>query len=125
MATSFNGAKIKTPKVTNNLPKFITKTEQKAARSITQALILGGSEASVLTPIATGNLLNSQFRNVDKQGSRIVGTVGYTASYAVPVHDPENPQNFRRPSATKEFLRKGFERAEPNITAVITGAIKT
>lgn len=125
MATGFNGAKIKTPKVTNNLPKFITKTEQKAARSITQALILGGSEASALTPIDTGTLLNSQFRNVDKQGSRIVGTVGYTASYAVPVHDPENPQNFRRPSAEKSFLSKGFERAEPNIRAVLKGSIKT
>lgn len=125
MAKSFNGAKINTPKVTNNLSKFITKTEQRAARGVTQSLILGGSEASVLTPIDTGTLLNSQFRNVDKQGSKIVGTVGYTASYALPVHDPSNPQNFRRPSAEKEFLRKGFERAEPNITAVITGSIKT
>ena len=113
------------PRLTNKLPQFIKQTEVRAVRGMTQALILGASEASVLTPIDTGALLNSQFRNVDKQGSRIVGTVGYTASYAVPVHDPENPQNFRRPSATKEFLRKGFERAEPNITAVITGAIKT
>ncbi|OYQ41098.1 hypothetical protein CHU94_08285 [Rhodoferax sp. TH121] len=113
------------PRVTNNLPKFAGKVQIQAARGMTQALILGASEASALTPIDTSTLLNSQFRNVDKQGGRIVGTVGYTASYAVPVHDPENPQNFRRPSATKEFLRKGFERAEPNITAVITGAIKT
>jgi hypothetical protein len=53
------------------------------------------------------------------------GRVGYTAEYAAAVHDPDNPQNFRRASAEKEFLRKGFERAEPNIRNVIAGAIKT
>ncbi|KQP02457.1 hypothetical protein ASF45_20600 [Pseudorhodoferax sp. Leaf265] len=90
-----------------------------------QALILGASEASVLTPIDTSNLLNSQYRSVDKQGDRIVGTVGYTAEYAAAVHDADNAQTFRRPSAEKEFLKHGFERAEPNIRAVIKGAIKT
>lgn len=112
-------------KVTNNLPRFVSKLERNAARGMTQALVLGASEASVLTPIDTSTLLNSQFRNVEKQGSRIVGTAGYTANYALAVHDPDNPQNFRRPTAEKEFLRKGFERAEPNIRAVLTGAIKT
>lgn len=113
------------PRITNNLQKFTGRVQIQAARGVTQSIILGASEASVLTPIDTSTLLNSQFRNVDKQGSKIVGTVGYTASYALPVHDPSNPQNFRRPSAEKEFLRKGFERAEPNITAVIKGSIKT
>lgn len=92
---------------------------------MTQALILGASEASVMTPIDTSTLLNSQFRRVDKEGSRIVGTVGYTAEYAADVHDPNVKQRFRRSTAEKEFLRKGFEEAEPNIRAVITGAIKT
>lgn len=113
------------PRTTSKLPQFTAKVQAGAARGMTQALILGASEASVLTPIDTSTLLNSQFRNVEKNGSKVVGTVGYTASYAIPVHDPENPQNFRRPSAEKEFLRKGFERAEPNIRAVIKGSIKT
>lgn len=113
------------PRITNKLPQFVAEREAKAARGMTQALILGASEASVLTPIDTSTLLNSQFRNVDKQDGKIVGTVGYTAAYAVPVHDPDNPQNFRRASAEKEFLRKGFENAEPNIQAVLKAAIKT
>ena len=113
------------PRITNNLPRFTGQVQIKAARGMTQALILGASEASVLTPIDTSTLINSQFRNVQKDADKIVGTVGYTAAYAVPVHDPDNPQNFRRPSATKEFLKHGFERAEPNIRSVITGAIKT
>lgn len=112
-------------RITNRLPQFLSAVEQKAARGVTQALILGASEASVMTPVDTSTLLNSQFRSVTKDGSRIVGTVGYTAEYARFVHDPNVKQNFRRSTAEKEFLRKGFEEAEPNIRAVITGAIKT
>lgn len=112
-------------RMTNRLPQFITAVEQKAARAMTQALVLGASEASVMTPVDTSTLLNSQYRKVDKDGTKIVGTVGYTAEYAKYVHDPNVKQRFRRSTAEKEFLRKGFEEAEPNIRAVITGAIKT
>jgi hypothetical protein len=112
-------------RLTNRLPQFIGAVKQKAARAMTQALILGASEASVMTPVDTSTLLNSQYRKVDKDGTKIVGTVGYTAEYAKDVHDPNVKQRFRRSTAEKEFLRKGFEEAEPNIRAVITGAIKT
>jgi phosphatidylethanolamine-binding protein (PEBP) family uncharacterized protein len=114
-----------TARIVNKLPAFIEGVERKAARGMTQALILGASEASILTPIDTSTLLNSQFRRVEKDGAKVVGSVGYTASYALAVHDPDNPQNFKRATAEKEFLKHGFERAEPNIRAVITGAIKT
>ena len=111
--------------MTNRLPQFLSAVEQKAARGVTQALILGASEASVMTPVDTSTLLNSQYRSVAKEGSKIVGTVGYTAEYAKYVHDPNVKQRFRRSTAEKEFLRKGFEESEPNIRAVIAGAIKT
>ncbi len=114
------------PRITNNLPRFVGKVQVQAARGMTQALVLGASEASVLTPIGdTSTLINSQIRDVRKEGTKIVGAVGYTADYAIPVHDPDHKQNFRRPSARKEFLKVGFERAEPNIRAVIKGAIRT
>ena len=114
-----------TRRMTNRLPQFLNAVEQKAARGVTQALILGASEASVMTPVDTSTLLNSQFRSVAKEGSKIVGTVGYTAEYAKYAHDPNVKQRFRRSTAEKEFLRKGFEESEPNIRAVIAGAIKT
>lgn len=113
------------PRITNNLPQFVGRVQVQAARSMTQALILGASEAASMTPIDTSTLINSQFRNIAAQAGRVVGTVGYTAAYALAVHDPANPQNFRRAGAEKEFLRKGFEQAEPNIRAVILGSIKT
>jgi hypothetical protein len=113
------------PRVVNLMPRFIDSRQRKAAAGMSKALILGASEASVLTPIDTSTLLNSQYRKVEADGSRIVGTVGYTAEYALPVHDPDNKQTFRRASAEKEFLKRGFENAEPNIRAVIKGSIKT
>ena len=112
-------------RVTSRLPEFVAAVEQRAARGMTQALVLGASEAAVMTPIDTSTLINSQYRQVEKTGDGIVGRVGYTAEYALAVHDPENKQRFRRATAEKEFLKKGFERAEPNIRAVISGAIKT
>ena len=112
-------------RVVNKLPQFVNAVEKKAARGMVQGLILGASEASVLTPIDTSNLLNSQFRSIEKQGTKIVGSVGYTAEYAAAVHDPDHKQNFTRATAEKEFLKKGFERAEPNIRAVVIGSIKT
>ena len=114
-----------TRRMTNRLPQFLSAVEQKAARGVTQALILGASEAGVMTPVDTSTLLNSQYRSVAKEGSKIIGTVGYTAEYAKYVHDPNVKQKFRRSTAEKEFLKKGFEESEPNIRAVITGAIKT
>lgn len=113
------------PKITNRLPQFVANVQTKAVAGMTKALVLGASEASVLTPIDTSTLLNSQYKRVERKGSQVLGTIGYTADYALPVHDPSNPQDFRRPSATKEFLRKGMVRAEPNIRAVIKGEIKT
>lgn len=92
---------------------------RKAVRAIQSALIIGSSQAALYTPIDTSTLINSQFREVSINGTRVVGRVGYTANYAVYVHDPNVPQTFRRASAQKEFLTKGFEDERDAITAVI------
>lgn len=111
--------------IVNHLPEFIAQRQAMAAKNMTQALILGASEAAYMTPIDTSTLLNSQYRTVEQEGTKIVGRVGYTAEYALPVHDPEHKQNFRRASARKEFLKLGFEQAEPNIRAIVKAGIKT
>lgn len=137
------------PRIVNNLPKFIDATEKKTARALTQALILGGSEAASMTPQDTSTLVNSSFKDVRKDGAKIVGTFGYTARYALWVHEAPGtlkgqPRadfgrtragvafgggtgrgNYWDPTGEPQFLRKGFEQAAQNIRAVITGAIKT
>lgn len=83
--------------------------DRKVVRALTSAMIIGSSQAAIYTPIDTSYLINSQFREIVVNGTRITGRVGYTANYAAYVHDPANPQRFRRATAEKEFLTKGFE----------------
>lgn len=82
---------------------------KKAVRAIQSALIIGGSQAAIYTPIDTSTLINSQFRELNVSGTKLTGRVGYSANYAIYVHDPNVHQTFRRASAKKEFLNKGFE----------------
>ena len=88
-------------------------------RAIQSALIIGSGQAALYTPIDTSTLLNSQFREINANGTRVTGRVGYTANYAVYVHDPNHPQKFRRSTARKEFLTKGFEDTRSEIDDVV------
>lgn len=92
---------------------------RKVVRAMQSALIIGGSQAALYTPIDTSTLINSQFREIIVNGNRVTGRVGYSANYAAYVHDPSVPQNFRRATARKEFLTKGFEDTQRQIDAVI------
>ena len=92
---------------------------RKVVRAMQSALIIGGSQAALYTPIDTSTLINSQFREITVNGNRVTGRVGYSANYAAYVHDPSVPQNFRRGTARKEFLTKGFEDTQRQIDAVI------
>jgi len=112
-------------KITNNLDRFISKQEKKMIGTMQKILIVGGSHASLFTPIDTSTLLNSAYRKVDVTDSVIKGTYGYgyTASYAKYVHAPNISQKFRRATAKKEFLRLGFEEAKPLIDAIVKKAL--
>lgn len=117
-------------KVKNNIGAFVNETERKVYIVATKAMILVGSEASVLTPMDTSTLLNSQFHTVDRTSTGIRGRIsygngnGYTANYAKYVHDPNVKQTFRRATAEKEFLLKGGRRAKPNIDAMVKRELK-
>jgi len=93
-----------------NLDELIGDIQgRKAVRALQSVLIIGSSQAALYTPIDTSTLINSQYRELSVNGSRLTGRVGYSANYAVYVHDPNIPQKFRRSTAQKEFLTKGFE----------------
>lgn len=123
----------------NKLPKFLSDLEQKGAVGVTQALITGGAHVAGRTPQNSSNLINSRFYIVKKEGTRIVGTFGYTAPYALVVHEAsgklkgqprpeENGKargNYWDPRGEPGFVKKGFEEAEPLIKAIIAGKIKT
>jgi hypothetical protein len=115
------GAKVRgISQAKSNLDKFISTVQgKKAARAIQSAIMIGSTQAALYTPIDTSTLLNSQFRELSVNGTRITGRVGYTANYAVYVHDPNIPQTFRRSTAQKEFLTKGFADSRSDIDAAI------
>ncbi len=93
---------------------------RKAVRAIQSALLIGGTRAALYTPIGkTSNLINSQYREMLVDGSRLTGRVGYSANYAAYVHDPNHPMKFKRPTAKKEFLYEGFKDEKDAIDQVI------
>jgi len=114
----------KNVRITNKLPAFSDKVERKATRAVTKMVITGAAHASVYTPVDTSALLNSQFRKVVNLTHKVIGIVGYTADYAAAVHDPDNPQTFRRTTAKKEFLRLGFEESEGLLRSILKQEMK-
>ncbi|AWR70019.1 MULTISPECIES: hypothetical protein [Enterobacter cloacae complex] len=92
---------------------------RKVIRALQSAMMLIGTRAAYYTPIDTSALLNSQFREIVTDGAVITGRVGYSTNYAVYVHDPANPQRFRRSTAKKEFLTLGFEEERSAIDDVV------
>ncbi|EKN4766957.1 HK97 gp10 family phage protein [Yersinia enterocolitica] len=120
------GAKVKGIREAKaNLNRLINDIQgRKAVRAITKALIIGASQAALYTPIDTSTLINSQFRDISANGTRLTGRVGYSANYAIYVHDPNVKQVFRRPMAEKEFLTKGFADAKQSIEKAIMEEMK-
>lgn len=115
------GVKVKgVSRAKSNLDKFINTVQgKKAARAVQSAIMIGSTQAAIYTPIDTSTLINSQYRELSVNGTIITGRVGYTANYAVFVHDPNVPQTFRRSTAQKEFLTKGFADSRSDIDAAI------
>lgn len=82
------GVKVKgIPQVVMKLNKFVKNTDKKAIRAIYMALDVVAADAALMTPIDTSNLVNSQFKDVDLSGVRITGKIGYSAAYALYVHN--------------------------------------
>ncbi len=107
-----------------NLDRIIKDVQgRKVVRAIQSAMLIGSAQAGLLarlyTPIDTSTLINSQFREIMANGTRVTGRVGYSANYAVYVHGPAVKQNFTRATARKEFLTKGFDDTRSQIDAVV------
>lgn len=114
----------------------------KAVKAVTEVMIVAAGYAASLTPIDTSNLINSQYREIKLSGRKIIGTIGYTASYAAAVHEMSGklkgkPRamfgnagfgggtgvgNYWDPDAEPGFLRKAFENADAR--AAIDDVIK-
>lgn len=91
----------------------------KATRAMSRILNTVAPLAAHYTPVDTSTLINSQFTEMELNGTRLTGRIGYSANYAVYVHDPRVKQNFRKSSAKKEFLTSALKESQPAIKAII------
>lgn len=85
-------------------------------RAMTEIIIIGEGYAAELTPVDTSNLINSRYRQVTNTATGTKGIVGYTANYALWVHEG-GPKNWKKSAASDQFLSKGFENANTEIQA--------
>lgn len=131
---------------TANITKEIA--EVRLERGVTAALITGQAFASMLTPVDTSFLINSQYRDVRViAGKSVKGAVGYTAAYAAAVHAMSGklkgqPRGhfgktkegvefgggtgkgkYWDPAAEPGFLTKGFEENKAAVDAAMLKAM--
>ncbi|MDA5481853.1 HK97 gp10 family phage protein [Yersinia intermedia] len=120
------GAKVKGIREAKaNLDRLIDDIQgRKAVRAVTSALFIASAQAASYTPVDTSYLINSQFREIMVNGTLITGRIGYSANYALQVHDPNHAQHFRLARAKKEFLVKGVKESESTMEKAIRQEMK-
>ncbi|HBQ7471428.1 TPA: HK97 gp10 family phage protein [Klebsiella pneumoniae] len=116
-----------------NLDRIIKDVQgRKVVRALQSATMIISLEAARMTPVgATANLINSQFREIMVDGTRVTGRVGYSANYALYVHEAKGtlkgkPRpakqgggNYWDPSGEPKFLEKAGENTRTEVAAAI------
>lgn len=116
-------------KLNKNIDGIVDKiSNQQLDRSLYIAATIGAGYAATATPIDTSTLINSQYitqpvKTTDVAGKRV--EVGYTANYALYVHNFEDQPNPTPrpdgngftwdPNGEPYFLLNGFEQNEIEI----------
>ena len=62
-------------------------TGENTQATVTAMLIQSMLRSAAITPVATSNLVNSQYYRTFKNGTKWLGQAGYTAEYAARVHE--------------------------------------
>ena len=98
------------------------------------AATVGAGYATLLTPVDTSNLINSQYIKVSNNSDGVSVTTGYTANYAAAVHSkpgklkgkprPNKNGKYWDPQAEPEFLSKGFNDNLNEIWSAFNKAMK-
>lgn len=120
----------------------------RVVRALQSALFLIGTRAAYYTPVDTSTLLNSQFREVNANGTIVTGRIGYSAAYAVYVHNASGKLKgqprahfgktregkefgggtltgrYWDPHGEPKFLTKGAEEERESIDAVMLKEMK-
>lgn len=96
-----------------NLNREIKKIKGDVSKGLLAAAYYIKGEAMEVTPHDTGNLINTAFA---KMGGEFA-YVGYTASYALYVHEMPSSYNYKKSGTSSKYLEK------PIIKAVASGVL--
>ncbi|AUR95665.1 neck protein [Vibrio phage 1.210.O._10N.222.52.C2] len=116
-------------------------SDKKAKAALTKAIIYGAGASKEIAPKEFGNLINSQFRKIEKTATGYRGIVGYAVSYAAALEDPkpggkldgwqprppeQKDGNAWNPIASQGFLRLGFTGLEsgPAIRKILVNGMR-
>lgn len=71
------------------ISRTVQRTINRLEKAVTSALSIIGTSAAQWVPIDTGALINSQYRSVTINGTKLEGVIGYAQAYALPLHSPK------------------------------------
>ena len=114
-------------KVKRNLNKEIMAIQGRSMQGLIEAAIFirrDMEETPPLIPIDTGNLRASWFTSPIREGAKFGLMIGFSANYAVFVH--ENMEaTFSRPGAGPKFLEAALSRNKEEILTIIGNNTRT
>lgn len=95
-------------------------TAQEFARNVRRAGLFLQRESQLIVPVDTGNLKNSAFtRKAGGRGWKVIVVVGYTAAYAIFVH--ENLEARHKEGKEAKFLEKPLREKRDRILGIMAG----
>ena len=110
--------------ILKTLNKEIRKIEGDTFIGVKKAGIFVQGESQEIVPQRLGVLFNSAFTQAERQGSRSVARVGYTAKYAPFVHEMPASFNYTKPGTGPKFLQKAIANNRRKIVKIIADSAK-
>jgi len=104
----------------HSLRKHLKNKEKAARKTMTAATLLVKGRSLPLTPKDTGNLRQSAYTKMRVEGSRIIGEIGYTANYAVYVHEIAK----RYKVGDWKYLETALKMSKDELIALFTGKLR-
>lgn len=133
MAAKFRG----TRRAIDNTAKIIGEIQAvQIVRALKSAMYIIRTESATMTPIETSVLINSQFDVIETNGTRITGKIGYSANYAIYVHNskgyavgrgiarPSGKGVYWGPHGEPKFLEKAAIKTRGLVESVIRKEMK-
>ena len=109
-------------------------TATKVVRALKSATYIIRTESATMTPIEISTLINSQFDTIEANGTRITGKVGYSANYALYVHNasgklsgkprPSGKGTYWSPNGEPKFLTKAAEKTKDLVDIAIKAEMR-